>query len=348
MSFEGNARAEYRYTVIIPVTHNLVDLKDCLDSLERLDYPRELFHAVLIDCQVVEGLREFFRIRLAGYGFHLTTLTLPQTASKHKSWLHEARVNEARNAAIDQVPASFFIFTEDDCIFEPDWLRKFDSEVTADMGALGGPDLLPDGMQWLPRALDVILQLFIGTAGAKRGGGLRQDWYYPRKENVLIPAEVIARIGKFPESLISGAEMEMARRIRQAGLSIKYLPNNPVWHRRNTTFTNFVRRNAYHSAEKVRLLRREGAFSRSPHFLVFVAVIAGLLILAGALIASAIRPLLLIPVAAYILLVLLISIYSLISTRSLSVGLGTALLLPSHHLSITFGILKGALSNKAR
>jgi len=336
----------FQYTIIIPVTHNLVDLKDCLDSLARLDYPQDLFQVALIDCHTVRELPEFFERQLGGYRFRITTITLSESAVKHEAWLHESRVNEARNIAIQRVPSRYFIFTEDDCLFEPDWLRKFDAEITDGTGALGGPDLLPEGMGWLPRALDIILQSFLGTAGSKRGGGLKKEWYYPRKENTVIPASVLKRIGEFPEGLVSGAEIEMARRIREADLSIKYLPHNPVWHRRNTTFRNFVRRNIYHSTEKVRLLRGQGAFLRSPHFLLFAAANAGLLLFAAAMVVSGLRPLLLAAIGCYILLVLLVSIYSLAKTRSVSVGLGMMLLLPSHHLSIALGVLRGALFKK--
>jgi hypothetical protein len=340
-------RAEYRYSVIIAVTHNLVDLRDCLDSLERLEYSRHLFRVALIDCHVVEGLQDFFRTCLPLYTFPITAFSLPESPVRHVSWLHEARVNEARNAAMEKAPAQYFIYSEDDCTFERDWLIKFDLKVQDDTGALGGPDLLPHGMPWLPRSLDWLLQSFVGTAGAKRGGGLREDWYYARKENLLIPAKVISRIGVFPENIVSGAEMEMARRIRAAGLTVRYLPDNPVWHRRTTTFRNLIRRNIYHSAEKVRLLRRQRAFSRSPHFIILLAVATGLLLGTGALMASALRISFLAGASGYLLLVLFVALQSLVGTRKLTTGLGLLLLVPSHHLSIAFGVLKGALSRKS-
>lgn len=341
---QENTKATHRYSIIIAVTHTLKDLKDCLDSLENLDYQKDLFHVALVDCHVVMGLQDFFSKQTQHYVYPITTLTLPEQPDKHKTWLHESRLNESRNFAMQKVPGRYFVFTEDDCMFEPDWLKKFDSELTVDTGALGGPDVLPDGMGWLPRALDFILQLFIGTAGAKKGGGLKKEWYYPRKENFIIPAMVMDRIGSFPEDLISGAEIEMAKRIRDAGLQIKYLPDNPVWHRRDTTFRNFVRRNIYHSAEKVCLLRRQHAFIQSPHFLVFLAVAAGLSLGLFSLFNSNARPLFLAMIGCYMVLVLYITIYSLISTRSLSVGLGVLLLLPSHHLSIMCGVVKGTLT----
>jgi len=333
-----------KFTIIIAVTHSIDCLRECLTSLERLDYPKELFHVVLIDCQVLSGLKSFFDVNVKDYRCQITAISLPEQHGKHEAWLREARLNEARNYAMDKVPGRYFIFTEDDCMFEPDWLTKFDRVLSDDLGAAGGPDILPEGMGWLPRALDCILNSFLGTAGAKRGDKGKNEWYYPRKENTVIPAKVIKRIGKFPENMIFGAEMEMAKRIRDAGLQIKYIPDNPVWHRRVTTFRNLIRRNIYHAAEKVRLLRRQRSFSRSPHFIVFLAAATGLSLGLFSMVNNYARSLFLAMTGLYLAAVLFIAASSFIRTRSVSVGLGILLLLPSHHLSIMTGVVKGAAS----
>jgi len=333
-----------KFTIIIAVTHSIDCLRKCLKSLERLDYSKELFHVVLIDCHVIGGLKSFFEVNVKDYACQITTLSLPEQHGKHKTWLHEARLNEARNYAMAAVPGQYFVFTEDDCMFESDWLTKFDRVLHNDLGAAGGPDVLPEGMRWLPRAFDCILNSFLGTAGGKRGDGFRNEWYYPRKENTVIPAKVIKRIGNFPENMIFGAEMEMAKRIRDAGPEIKYMPDNPVWHWRDTTFRNLIRRNIYHAAEKVKLLRRQRAFIRSPHFIVFLAAAAGLILGLLAIVNNYARSLFLTMTGLYLATVLFISISSFRRTRSLSVCLGILLLLPSHHFSIMTGVVKGAAS----
>ncbi len=333
-----------RFAIIIAVTHSIKCLGDCLRSLENLDYPKELFHVVLIDCHVLHGLRDFLEERVRLHGCQISTIVLPEQPGKHEKWLHEARLNEARNAAMQKVPAQYFVFTEDDCMFEPDWLTKFDTVLQDDIGAVGGPDLLQEGMGWLPRSLDCILNSFLGTAGTKRGDGLKDNWYYPRKENTVIPAKVITRIGNFPEDMIFGAELEMAKRIRDAGLQIKYMPDNPVWHWRYTTFLNFIRRNIYHSNEKVRLMRRQHAFIGTPHFIVFCVATAGLTLGLFALVNNYARSVFLALTFLYVVLVLFIAASSLVRTRSLAVGLGVILLLPTHHFSIVMGVMKGVTS----
>jgi GT2 family glycosyltransferase len=333
-----------RFAIIIAVTHSLKCLENCLNSLENLAYSRELFHVVLVDCHVLPGLKKFFNEKVGLYGCQINTIRLPEQPAKHAAWLHESRLNEARNTAMQKMPARYFVFTEDDCMFEPDWLTKFDPVLQDEIGAVGGPDFLQEGMGWLPRSLDCILNSFLGTAGAKQGEAIRDDWYYPRKENTVIPAKVINRIGNYPENMIFGAEMEMAKRIRDAGLQIKYMPDNPVWHWRHTTFLNFFRRNIYQANEKVRLLRRQHAFMGSLHFIVFLAAAAGLTLGLFALVNTVARTVFLAMVLSYIILVFIIAFSCLMRTRSLAAGLGVILLLPTHHCSIIMGVMKGAAS----
>ena len=333
-----------KFTIIIAVTHSIGYLKECLDSLERLDYPQNQYHVVLIDCHILPGLKNFFDVDVRNYKCQITALSLPENHKKYATWLHEARLNEARNYAMDKVPGQYFVFTEDDCTFERDWLVKFERILSDDLGAVGGPDILPEDMDWLPKALDCILNSFLGTGGAKRGDGLNKGWYYPRKENTVIPAKVIKIIGHFPENMVFGAEMEMAKRIRDAGLRIIYLPDNPVWHSRVTTFRNLMRRNILLAYEKVITLRRQQAFIRSPHFIVFLAAMTGFILGLSSVANSYARALFLGMIALYAAAVFFIAASSLIRTKSLPVGLGILLLLPAHHLSIAAGVLKGVMS----
>lgn len=333
------------FTIIIAVTHSLEDLDLCLSSLERLDYPQESYQVVLVDCHVLPGLKEFFEEKLQKYSFRVSPLTLPSQPSKDwPHWLHEARLNEARNYAMKRFPGRHYVFTEDDCMFYPNWLQKFEAALNHEVGALGGPDFLPEGMGWFPMALECILSSFFGTAGAKRGKVPKQEWYYFRKENTAIPAEVFDRVGRFPEKMVFGAEMEMSKRIRDAGLRIEYLPDNPVLHRRVATFGNLLRRNFYISAEKVRLLRQQDAFIKSPHFFVLAAGIAGAFIGLLSLISSLAQSALWVLIGMYIVILAFVGISSIVRKKSVPVGLGVLLLLPFHHLSILCGVIKGVVT----
>lgn len=332
------------FTIIIPVIHSLEDLKRCLNSLNNLDYPSKHFHVVLVDCGVVPGLKQFFDENLPEFGFQVSTLYLTEQAKGELNWFIESRLNEARNYAMQMVPGRCYVFTEDDCMLEPDWLKKLEATLTDEVGAIGGPDILPEGMGWFPRALDFVLNSYMGTAGMRRGKDHKAALYHPRKENMAIPAWVLDRVGKFSEGILFGGEMEIARRIRDSGLKIVYLPDNPVWHRRVTSFFNFVRVTAYMASEKVRLMREQHTFFRSLHFFVLLVAIAGTLIGLSALVSSYAIILFFVLVGIYLAALIATAATSAFRARSVCVGIGVVLLMPAHHLSLMLGIIKGVIT----
>lgn len=334
------------FTIIIPVVHSCEDLERCLTSLQHLDYSQEDFHVVLINCHVFQGLEAFLEMKLPTYTFQSTVLSLPKNAPSPLDWLIDVRVNEARNLAIRTIPGQYYVFTEDDCTYAPDWLHKFETALDREVGAIGGPDILPQGLGWFPRSLDCLLNSFLGTAGTRRGDGASSNQYYPRKENMVIPANVLERVGNFLETMPVGGEMEMAKRIRNAGFQIKFLPDNPVWHRRVTTFWKFVRLTAFLASEKVKLMRQQKNFRQSLHFLIFLTIIVMffLIILAG--VNTYARIILGGILLVYVLTVLLTALISGIQTRSIPVGLGVLLLIPFHHSGLIWGILSGAMTRR--
>ncbi|MEX2343381.1 MAG: glycosyltransferase [Steroidobacteraceae bacterium] len=336
------------FTVVIPVTHSLEELRACLDSLGRLNYPRERFQVGLVDCHVVGGVQEFCRNYLPEIDLRASLLVLPETDHKHPRWMIEARANEARNHAMQELPGDCFAFTEDDCTLESDWLDRIAAVLDRETGAVGGPELLPKGLGWLAEALDVVLNSRLGSGGMRRGD---RDWsreYYPRKQNMAFPAQVIARTGGFPGDKPVGGELEMAIRVRQLGLRIVYLPDNPVWHRRITTFSSFVRLSASIARENVRVLRRKRLFHRSLYLAVLGAAFAAILLVVSAPFSAAALAATLVLGAIYFSMLLAAAVRAGIRTGSASTGLGVLLLVPAHHLSLMVGTARGALAHAAR
>ncbi len=331
------------FTIIIPIIHSLEDLERCLASLEHLACPYERFHVVLIDCQIVKGIEGFLREYLPKYHFRATMLTLPAEHQTQTSWLIEARLNEARNLAIQRVPGQYYVFTEDDCTFESDWLQKFETAFQENSGAFGGPDLLPENMEWFPKTLDCLLNSMLGTAGMRRGKSHTES-YYPRKENMAIPAKILERIGPFPEDKSLGGEMEMAVRIREAGFQVNFLADNPVWHRRVTTIPNFLRLASYLASQKVRILKQQHNFLRSLHFGMFLAILLIFLLGILSFFTAAAQAILASLFGIYLTALIFTGISCIRKTQSLSVGLGVLLLIPLHHTSIIIGIIRGMLT----
>ncbi|HJX30748.1 MAG TPA: glycosyltransferase [Thermodesulfobacteriota bacterium] len=332
------------FVIIVPIVHSMEDLRRCLTSLETLDYKRDRFHVVLVDCGVVNGVKEFLSENLSGYSLRVTTLFLPVNPSKEMNWFIEKRINEARNYAMHMVSGLCYIFTEDDCTFEPDWLQKFENSLSKEVKIMGGPDILPPEMGLFPQALDCLLNSYLGTAGMRRVYGHRAKSYYPRKENMAIPAAIFNHVGKFSEETPIGGEMDIAKRARDAGFKVVYLPKNPVWHWRKTSLLNFIRLAAYTAFQKVKLLRMHSSFFMSAHFIVLAAVFAVTLIGLFSLESSHARFLTEVFTGMYLSALFFTAVSSIMHARSVMVGLSLLLLFPLYHLSLISGIVGGIVA----
>jgi GT2 family glycosyltransferase len=301
-----------KFTIIVPVIHSLEDLSRCLESLNQLDYPRDRFQIAIVDCRVVPGLAPFLDKYLPTMGCQARLLKLPDKPLRGPKWIVEQRLNEACNHAMKMMPAQVYIFTEDDCTLFPDWLKRYESGLTDEVGALGGPDILPHGLGWFPRALDYILNSFLGTAGSRGGQVSTSEHYYPRRQNMAIPAHLIERVGGFPGENLTGGELYLTNRIRTAGFKIQFLADNPVIHRRVTTYINFFRNNIYKASENVLSLRKQKIFFSSLHFLVFLSTLGVSLLVLLSFFSIYPLILLVIPFVMYIIILLISGIISTI------------------------------------
>jgi hypothetical protein len=128
-------------------------------------------------------------------------------------------------------------------------------------------------------------------------------------------------------------------------LRVKFLPDNPVWHKRVATLSNILRINSATAAEKVRVLRGQHAFIKSPHFVVLMVTILGIIVGLLSLVSDYAKVLLGLFVGMYAVIMVFVAFSSLVKTRSFRVALGTLSLLPLFHFSIAHGVVYGVMAN---
>lgn len=335
------------FAIILSVVHSVHDLKLCLSSLEKINYPKENFKVILIDIGVVPGLRAFFRKNLSHYELQMDELRPPIIPTKGPKWLNQFMVNEAKNYAIQNVPAEYYIFTEDDCTYERDWLTRYEAGLRKDnVGVLSGPDILPEGMDLFTETLDCLLNSYMGTAGLRKGNPAIENKELISKENMAVPSRVFNEISGFSEERSVGGLIEFIGRVRNAGYKVDFLPENFVWHRRVTRFPNFVRITHYFAFDKVLALRESKRFFKSFHFIALVLCFLFLTLGIFSFIHQAFFVLFLIVVAGYIFALLGTAISSGFRKQRFMIAICLIPLMPIHHVSLVLGILKGIM-NKA-
>ncbi len=209
------------FSILIWEAHGPDLLKDALSSLSRLDYPFEKFEVLIIDALSIKEEVESMASKLP---FKVHYCKKP-----------DATKSESLNFGLRKASGRIIVFTEDDCLFEKDWLKIIERSLyDKEVGAVGGYDKALTGNSSFNKCLDYVYSSFITTGGLRRGDQKRIGEYYPKLYNMSVPRDVINEVGYLSENIISCQSLELASRIKRAGYKVVYDPGNFVWHWRMT------------------------------------------------------------------------------------------------------------------
>lgn len=212
--------------VIICTRNRARLLADACQAILRQDYPPELWRLIIVDNASTDdtfAVAQELERRFAG---RVRAVKEPQVG-------HCA----ARNAGIRASTARIIVFTDDDALPDPAWLRTL-VDVLTHSGALaaGGPvDPVISGE--LPKWF--VPDFFPYLAVWRPPEGTTELTYneYPRGVNLAFRREVFERFGLFSTDLglretrpLYCDETEMCLRIERAGEKIVYSPHSLVRH----------------------------------------------------------------------------------------------------------------------
>lgn len=214
------------FSIIIPTYDRPEQLRTCLKSLARLDYPRGRFEVIIVDDGSLTPLRpvtDAFRGRL--------DLTLHRQAN--------AGPAAARNTGAARAEGDFFAFIDDDCRAAPRWLHAFATRFCKT------PDRLVGG-----RTVNALPENPFSTASELLSRYLYR--YYNRdperarffaSNNMAVPARLFHKIGGFDAVTFhtTAEDRELCDRWRHYGYRMTYVPDAVAYHAHPLTLSGFCR-----------------------------------------------------------------------------------------------------------
>lgn len=267
-----------RYSVILPVCHGGEFLAEAVRSLADLRSPGGGFEVIIV------GEKEKMKNN-AGFDFNGHGWNVVECGGNRSEML---------NAACAGARGDVWVFSDDDCIFPPDWLIKIEKAIfeNHDAQVLGGTDFLAPGASGLDAALDIVLNSWMGTGGTRFNKRLKAGAYYPKLWNMTVMADAAGRAAPdhpgsrriFNPALCVHEDVDLAERMRVRGDKVVYAPDVRVLHRRDTTFVDFFKRNM----EMARVCRRKG-IHRLPHLLLAAGLAGFPVLIALSLVAPALK-----------------------------------------------------------
>jgi cellulose synthase/poly-beta-1,6-N-acetylglucosamine synthase-like glycosyltransferase len=261
-----------RVCVIIPAYNEEEVIRDCLEGLDRQDYPN--FEVFLIDDLSTDKTKEIIQSFV--------------NASPQKFRLFEfgkVGPGKARNLVALETRADILAFTDADCIPTPQWLSQLVQGFLSDpqVGSTGGPHRAPP--QSNPFQL-LVEEFLLQSAPAidfvkTEAGGIQPTNHNPLC-NVAYRRDLFVRLKGFREDLFPGEDVELDQRVRNLGFKITYNPNALVFHHRPENISQWRKvMHAYGRAQGKML--RETGLKRKPQliglmFLLFAFSTAPILI----------------------------------------------------------------------
>jgi GT2 family glycosyltransferase len=267
-----------RYSVILPVCHGGEFLAEAARSLAVLRSPGGGFEVI------IAGGKDKMK-NMDGFGF---------TGRGRRFLVCEGNRSEMLNAACARARGDVWVFSDDDCIFPPDWLAKIEKSIREkpDASILGGEDFLAPGASGLDIALDIVLNSWMGNGGIRSNKRLKAGAYYPKLWNMTVMADAARRAALdhptsqriFDPSLFVHEDVDLTERMKSRGCKVVYAPDVGVLHRRDTTCADFFKRNM----EMARVCRQKG-IHRFPHLLLAAALVGFPVLIALSLVVPAFK-----------------------------------------------------------
>ncbi len=229
-------------SIVIAVYNRQHDLRDCLTSLQHLDYPPELYEIIVVDDASTDGSAAVAR----QFGVRLLVQS------------HNQGQSAARNRGVQQARGDIVAFIDSDCMARREWLAELvpcfqDSYYGLVAGRVEAfyDQTTLDRYEAVQSALDMGPETLIGA-------GANSVFYVPAC-NMLVRRTLFLEQGGFNPALRVGEDVDWCWRLMQAGERLLYVPAGRVQHKhRNRFWACFKRRFDYGTSEPL-------LYTRHPH-----------------------------------------------------------------------------------
>jgi len=213
------------FSVVVPTYNRPGPLRDCLEALAGLDYPRERYEAIVVD----DGGSQPLDALVAGFQGRLEIRLLRQD---------NAGPGAARNAGAKLARGEYLAFTDDDCRPAPDWLRALAYAHGQRPGCLLGGQTRNGLTGNRYSAASQALQVWLYDYCESRPSPLR----FFASNNLSLAAAAFLEMGGFDTATLRYAseDRELCGRWLAQGRAMAYMAGALVWHYHNLNAWRFI------------------------------------------------------------------------------------------------------------
>jgi len=217
-------------SIVIPTTGNVKFIRGLVDSVIKLDYPKDKFELIFIgdkSTKLIEKNSE----RAVKAGINMVVEYTPVAAG------------QKRNIGAKKAKGDLIAFTDDDTILREDWIKNSIKHLVENKGyvGVGGPNYTPKEELPFAKAVGRIFgSKFLFSFRYTIGHSKAKEIAHNPTCNYIIKKDIVNEI-KFHETLWPGEDSEFDIRVLKAGYKILYAPDVVVWHHRRPRPTAFLK-----------------------------------------------------------------------------------------------------------
>ena len=214
------------FSIVVPVYNRPEELSELLESIANQHYSHAFELVVVEDGSAVDALAV-----VEAYRDKIQINYLPKSNSGP---------GDSRNYGMKQAIGNYFILVDSDCILPPDYLNTVHAALEADYAdCFGGRDAAHPSFNSLQKAISFSMTSPI-TTGGLRGASKPQSNFQPRSFNMGLSRSAFELSTGFGR-IHPGEDPDLSLRLKALGLTIRYLPDAVVYHKRRINFKLFFR-----------------------------------------------------------------------------------------------------------
>lgn len=251
-------------SIIIPAKNEEKLLRGCISSLHQLNYPKEKIEIIIVDGLSTDNT--------AGVALEMGAKVISNV---------KQTVSPGRNVGFENAKGDLIAFTDADCIVDPNWLsnciKYFENDQT--VACAGGPNLTPADESNFGKAVGFVFDQPVFAAGSIHARVLDEV-----KEVSSIPGcnsiyrqSVLAQVMPLDESMLTGDDTLLNRKILDLGGRLLYTPDVIVFHYRRPTPRTLWRQFYRYAIGRLQVGKKDKRLLNIAHVCIGLSLPVGLL-----------------------------------------------------------------------
>ena len=258
----------YTFSIIVPTYNRADEIRDLLQSFNRLNFPKERFEVLIVDDGSTDETPQLIHSLAQQSDFSIRFFRRD----------HEGP-GPARNFGMAQAGGEYFLFIDSDCIADVNWLSALAKAVDDEQpDAFGGPDAVLPEFTPLQKAINYSMTSFLTTGGMRGHSKKKLAKYYPRSFNMGVHRTIFEKLGGMG-TLRHGQDLEYSRRIVASGAKVIPVPDAVVYHKRRSSLKKFFRQIFNWGVARINLTLIDKGILEPLHFIPAAAADGFLLLL---------------------------------------------------------------------